>query len=162
MDTLAFHCVDLFRQWVALFQDEDALSSLDPRLAKRIRADMPFYKRVISDYEAGKDPFFYRAPVLVVTHADLTITSCPLEDATLAAYHMMLMAQSLGLGTCYIGNFYEFANDSQPIREILALPPEHDILMSFTLGYPAVRFRKLVDRNKAKVRWLDSAYESSP
>lgn len=154
MDNLASLCVDLFRKRVTLSQDEDALSTLAPRLARRIRAELPFYERVISDYEAGKDPFFYQAPVLIIAHADMRITSTPLEDATLASYQMMLMAQSLGLGTCYIGNFYEYANESQAIREMLALPPEHDILMSFTLGYPAVRFRRLVDRNQPKVRWL--------
>ncbi|RLC78572.1 MAG: hypothetical protein DRJ03_23565 [Chloroflexi bacterium] len=154
MDALARHCVEFFGKRVTLSQDEKALSALDPRVASRIRAELPFYERVISEHKAGQDPFFYRAPVLIVTHADLTITPCPLEDATLASYQMMLMAQSLGLGTCYIGNFYEYANESQAVREMLALPPEHDILISFTLGYPAVRFRKLVDRKKPTVRWL--------
>ncbi len=95
---------------------------------------------MISDHEAGKDPFFYQAPVLIVTCADLTVTPCPLEDATLASYQMMLMAHSLGLGTCYIGNFYEYANESQSVRDMLSIPPDDDILMSFTLGYPALRF----------------------
>ena len=155
MDTLALLCVDLFRKKVALSRDEGALSALPPRLAKRIRVESPFYERVISDYEAGKDPFFYQAPVLIITHADMRVTSTPREDATLASYQMMLMAQSLGLGTCYIGNFYEYANESPVIREMLALPPEHDILMSFTLGYPAVRFRRLVDRKRPKFRWWE-------
>ena len=154
MDQLAALCVELFKERVTLCQDEEALSSLEPRSAQRIRAERPFYERVISDYDAGKDPFFYQAPVLIVSHADLTITPCPLEDATLASYHMMLMAQSLGLGTCYIGNFYEYANESQTIREMLAVPADDDILMSFTLGYPAVRFRRLVDRKQPVVRWF--------
>jgi nitroreductase/NAD-dependent dihydropyrimidine dehydrogenase PreA subunit len=162
MDTLALHSFNLFRKRVNLSQDGAALSALDPRTAKRIRAERPFYERVIADYEAGKDPFFYQAPVLIVTHADLTITSCPLEDATLASYQMMLVAQSLGLGTCYIGNFYEYANESQAISEILGIPPKNEILMSFTLGYPAIRFRRLIDRNEPEVRWLGSANESSP
>jgi len=156
MDKLASLCVDLFKEKVSLVQDAESLSNLDRRAARRDLANLPFYKRVISDYEAGKDSFFYQAPVLIVTHADLTITPCPLEDATLASYQMMLAAQSLGLGTCYIGNFYEFANESRLIREMLTIPPEHDILMSFILGYPAVRFRKMVDRKKSKVRWLAS------
>ncbi len=154
MDTLARLCVDLFKEQLDVCQDEKALAKLDPRVARRIRAEQHFYESVISDYQAGKDPFFYQAPVLIVTHADLTITSCPVEDATLASYQMMLMAQSLGLGTCYIGNFYEYANQSQTIREMLAIPPDHDILMSFTLGYPAVRFRRLVDRNEPEVQWI--------
>ena len=154
MDTLALHSVNLFRKRVNLSQDGDALSALDPRIAKSIGAYLPSIDQLNADYEAGKDPFFYQAPVLIITHADLTITSCPLEDATLASYQMMLVAQSLGLGTCYIGNFYEYANESQTIREMLAVPTKNQILMSFTLGYPAVRFRRLIDRNKPEVQWL--------
>jgi len=154
MDKLAALSADLFREKVALFQTKETLSNLGPRFARRIQASLPFYKSVVAEYEAGKDPFFYQAPVLIITHADLTITSTPLEDATLAAYQMMLMAQSLGLGTCFIGNLYEFGNESQEIRELLSIPPDNEILMSFILGYPAVRFRKLVDRKQLDVRWL--------
>ena len=154
MDKLASLCVDLLRQKVLLYQDEASFSNLDPRVATRIRADLPFYESLITEYETGKDPFFYQAPVLIVTHADLTITSTPVEDATLAAYQMMLMAQSLGLGTCFVGNLYEFGNESQDIRELLTIPSENDILMSLILGYPAVRFRKLVDRKQPNVQWL--------
>ncbi len=154
MDSLAELCVDLFREQVERCQDERAFSKLEPRVAKRIRADQSFYESVVKEYESGNDPFFYQAPMLIVTHADLTITSCPVEDATLAAYQMMLMAQSLGLGTCFIGNLYEFANQSQVIRELLSIPSDHDILMAFTLGYPAVRFRRLVDRNEPEVQWI--------
>jgi nitroreductase len=154
MDSLASLCADLFKERVALAQNEEVLSSLDPRIAKRIRAERPFYQRVVSEHESGKDPFFYQAPVLIVTHADLTITPCSLEDATLASYQMVLVAHSLGLGTCYVGNLYEYANDSQAIRDMLTIPPEDDILMSFTLGYPAIRFRRAVDRYEPVVRWL--------
>ncbi|MBT3388995.1 MAG: 4Fe-4S binding protein [Chloroflexi bacterium] len=155
MDRLAALGVDLFREKAARFEEEGALSHLDPRFARRIEADIPFYKGVVSDYEAGKDPFFYQAPVLVITHADMTITSCPTEDATIASYQMILVALSLGLGSCYVGNLYEFGNESPEIRELLDIPPDNDILMSFVLGYPAIRFRRLVGRKEAKVRWID-------
>ena len=146
--------IEIVRKNTTLYQDEDALSALEPGLADRLRANLPFDERIISEFEAGLDPIFYQAPVLVITHANMTITPCPLEDATLAAYHMMLMAQSLGLGTCYIGSFYEYANESQTILEALAIPPDNNILMAFTLGYPAIRFRKMVDRNKPEVQWI--------
>jgi hypothetical protein len=42
---------------------------------------------------------------------------------------MILVAQSLGLGTCYVGNLHEFGNESPEIRELLAIPPEKDILI---------------------------------
>ncbi len=153
MDTLALHCIDIFKKKVSLCQDEEALAALDLIEAKRVRDDLPYFEIVLTEYEEGIDPFFYRAPVLVVTHADLSVTPCPLEDATLATYQMMLMAHSLGLGTCFISNFYENANKPQAIREILAIPPDNKILMAFALGYPAIRFRTLIDRNEPQVQW---------
>jgi nitroreductase/NAD-dependent dihydropyrimidine dehydrogenase PreA subunit len=156
MDRLAALGIELFREKATCFEQKDALSHLDPRLALRIETDIPFYKGVVSEYKAGKDPFFYQAPVLIVTHADMTITSCPVEDATIASYQMILVAQSLGLGTCYVGNLYEFGNESPEIRELLDIPPNNDILMSFVLGYPAIRFRRLVGRKTAKVRWIEN------
>ena len=121
---------------------------------QKSKADLLFYDRVISEYDAGIDTMFFQAPVVIITHADLSITSCPLEDASIASYQMMLMAQSLGLGTCYIGNFYPFANESPAIRELLAIHPENQILMTFTLGYPTIRFQKLIDRDEPEVQWL--------
>ena len=154
MDKLISLNVELLKQKIDMFQNDDSLSNFDPRVARRIKADLPFYKSLVADYEAGKDTFFYHAPILIIIHADLTATSTPIEDATLAAYQIMLTAQSLKLGTCIIGNLYEFANESQSIRELLCIPPENNILMSLTLGYPAVRFRRLVDRKKPKINWI--------
>jgi nitroreductase len=154
IDALAKHCIEVLKGKVIQWQDEDALSAMEPGEAKRIRTDLLFYERVISEYDSGIDTMFFQAPVLIITHADLSITSCPLEDATIASYQMMLMAQSLGLGTCYIGNFYDFANESPAIRELLTIPPENQILMTFTLGYPTIRFNRLIDRDKPEVQWL--------
>jgi nitroreductase/NAD-dependent dihydropyrimidine dehydrogenase PreA subunit len=149
-ETLTSLTMDVFRQNAALCRTEK-----DSPEVKRLQKDLGLFEGAVAAYKAGKDPLFYNAPVVIITHADLTITPCPLEDATLASFHMVLMAESLGLGTCYIGNFYEFINESQPIREILSIPPNNKILMSFTLGYPAIPFRRMVDRNQPKVRWID-------
>ena len=135
-------------------QDEKALAALDPEEAELLRRDLAWSEHVISEYEEGINPFFYRAPVLVIIHADLSITDFPLENSTVATYQMMLMAQSLGLGTCWVSSFYLNANKSLAIREILAIPPDNKILMAFVLGYPAIPFRRLVDRNEPKVKWI--------
>jgi len=154
IDALAAHCIEILKEKMIQWRDEEALSSLKPWDAKRVRADLLFYERIVAEHDAGIDTIFFQAPAVIITHADLSITSCPLEDATIASYQMMLMAQSLGLGTCYIGNFYPYANESEAIREILSIPADQEILMAFTLGYPAVRFRKLIDRNAPEVQWL--------
>ena len=52
-------------------------------------------------------------------------------DATIAATQMMLEAQQLGLGTCWIG-FY----DPQKLAEEFPLPENIHIIGLITLGYP--------------------------
>jgi hypothetical protein len=92
---------------------------------------------VISDSDAGRDPIFYRALTVVITHADPSVTSCPLEDTAISPHHLMQMAQSLGLGTRYIVYFLRRVNRDRVIREILGVPEKNDNLVTFTLGYPA-------------------------
>jgi nitroreductase len=67
------------------------------------------------------------------------------------------MAQSLGLATCYIGYFYPIAHKSPEIRATLDIPEGDEVLMTFTIGYPSVQFRRLVDRDAPFVRWVDGA-----
>jgi len=154
LDELTSHLINIFKKRADLCQDEEALGALDPIEANNLREFQPYFEVMLSEYEEGIDPFFYSAPMLIITHADLLDTLCPLEDATLATYQMMLMAHSLGLGTCFVSNFYENGDKSQAIREILAIPPESKILMAFVLGYPAIHFRTLIDRIEPEVRWL--------
>lgn len=147
-------CVDELRKRAERYRDDLAMGELDPSRASRLREQLSSLALVLSDFDAGKDPIFYRAPVVVITHADPGVTSCPQEDATIAAHHMMQMAQSLGLGTCYVGYFYRRVNRNRAIRETLEIPEQNDILMTFTVGYPAIRYRRLVDRLEPQVRWI--------
>lgn len=151
---LARLCVENFRERYAVAQDKEALACMDPGETKELEDWLDIYESVVQAYDAGEDRLFYNAPGLIVTHAPRAQTSCPIEDATLASFHMMLMAESLGLGTCYIGNFYETANENQEIRKILGVSSDNDILMAFTFGYPTVRFRRLVDRKPPQVNWI--------
>ena len=62
-------------------------------------------------------------------------------DLAIAIDHMTLAAADLGLGTCWIGSFYEEA-----VREILDIPDKVRVVELLTLGYaaekPASRTRK--------------------
>jgi nitroreductase/NAD-dependent dihydropyrimidine dehydrogenase PreA subunit len=147
-------CVDEMRAQYALAGDAAALAQMPPDQVADLESWAGTFEDVIEAYDAGEDQLFYDAPGVIITHAPRVGTSCPVEDATLAAFHMMLMAESLGIGTCYIGNFYELMKDSAEVRELLKIPAENDILMCFTFGYPAVRYCRLVDRAVPRVTWM--------
>lgn len=52
-------------------------------------------------------------------------------DLAIALDHMSLEAASLGLGTCWIGAFYQ-----EQVKEILGVPEDVRIVNLLTLGYP--------------------------
>lgn len=52
-------------------------------------------------------------------------------DTALVLQNMTLQATSEGLGTCYIGSFY---NDQ--VKELLGIPQEMEVIQILTLGYP--------------------------
>jgi nitroreductase len=72
------------------------------------------------------------APMAVAVSADPDLTPCPIEDACIAAYHLLLAARLQGLGTCWIGRM-----DRDDVKEILSIPRGHIIATVTPLGYPA-------------------------
>ena len=54
------------------------------------------------------------------------------QDTAAAIQNMLLAAQALGLGTCWIGDFYD-----EEVQEILGIPPEYGVMALIALGYPA-------------------------
>ena len=104
--------------------------------------------------QQGKDMLFYHAPVLVICHFDPELTTTAEVDAGMAAMQMALMAEALGLGTCYCGFLCMAVRASSELRDMLKIPEDDRVPVSFMLGYPDVPFIKLVSRDPARVQWL--------
>ncbi|MBN2055363.1 nitroreductase family protein [bacterium] len=72
------------------------------------------------------------AHLAVAVCCDTAVTKRPRQDADIAAYHFMLAAHGLGLGTCWIA-----AMDRDDVKERLDIPMEHYIATITPVGYPA-------------------------
>ncbi|MDD4446823.1 MAG: nitroreductase family protein [Methanothrix sp.] len=106
---------------------------------------------------ARDQQFVGQAPVVIAAcgTSDLVMTcgqpAYPI-DVAIALDHMTLAAASLGLGTCWIGAFYE-----DKVKEILGVPPEIRVVALLPLGYPAKqpepRPRKNLDDIVAWEHW---------
>ena len=53
-------------------------------------------------------------------------------DVAIAVEHLALAAAAEGLGTCWIGAFYQ-----DQVREVLGIPESAKVVAVMTLGYPA-------------------------
>lgn len=99
--------------------------------------------------EAAKGQAFVgQAPVVIAACATAPdyVMSCgnpsSLIDLAIAVDHMTLKAVEEGLGTCWIGAFYQ-----GQVKEILGIPDTVNVVSLLPLGYPA-------DEPKGKTRKL--------
>jgi len=109
-------------------------------------------KRAVEARAAGIDPIFHRAPIVMIFHS-VVPTSMPKDNCVIAAQTVVLTAMTLGLGTCYIGLFEMAANIFPPLIRELDLPPSHQVLSVLILGWPKVKYQRVVDRLPVAVRW---------
>jgi len=87
---------------------------------------------------ARNQAFVAQAPVVIACCAktDNHVMACgqlcyPI-DVAIAIEHMVLKATAEGLGTCWVGAFYE-----DKVKEILGIPKDIRVVELLTLGYPA-------------------------
>lgn len=76
------------------------------------------------------------------------------DNCTLAAFHAILMAETLGVGSCFNHLISAACNRSPELRAMLALPENAEVHASVTLGYPKVKFLRTVPHRAAEVRYL--------
>ncbi len=101
----------------------------------------------------GEDRLLWNAPALVVIHVSKLVEN-PGVDVGLGAMQMVLMAQALGLGTCFIGFIPMAVENSAELKQLLRIPDGHSTVTSFVTGYPDVSYLRLVSRKPARIRWL--------
>ena len=102
----------------------------------------------------GIDRLFYHAPVLVICHVDPAESTFPKVEAGLSAMQMIMIADALGLGSCFCGFFILAVENSLDLRRFLNIPKEHQVPFSFLVGYPDVQFLRTVSRKSAKAQWF--------
>jgi len=140
------------------------LRSKKPLPQKMIsRQNLPaVWERIAKKWEEGGDQLLHHAPGLVIIHMKKGMATTPEIDAAIASTQMILMAETLGLGTCYIGFLIRAIENSKKLKKMLGIPPDHKALIALTIGYPAVQFLRLVYRNPAKTTWLGEFPEKNP
>lgn len=98
------------------------------------------------------DKLFHGAPaVIVVIDKETTAANC--ANAYIAAARMELMAQSLGLGSCYVGLFLRAGHLAPSLYAPFALADDERVCLALAVGYPASFYRRTVPRKPLTVTW---------
>ena len=87
---------------------------------------------------ANNQQFVGEAPIVIaavgLTPNETMRCDIPTDpvDVAIAIDHITLAAVEEGLGTCWIGSFYQ-----DKVRQILGIPSSYKVVELLTLGYPA-------------------------
>ncbi|HZX44050.1 MAG TPA: nitroreductase family protein [Candidatus Nanoarchaeia archaeon] len=125
------------------------------RLAKIVRV---FNAKVSRELETAEkriveeDLFFYNAPVLVLICAKPGRFS--LVDCACAGQNMMLVARSLGIGSCWIGYADLVINKKRNVMRELGVPEDHKVMGHLIFGYPIKFPEKALPRKMEEIKWI--------
>jgi NADPH-dependent glutamate synthase beta subunit-like oxidoreductase/nitroreductase len=108
----------------------------------------------------GRLDAFFNAPAAIFLLTHRLHISDPSLGMGICAQNMVLAAHSLGLGTCYVG-FVSNALNMDPstrkkfLKKLGVAWPYDTVATVITLGYPAVKLDRPVDREFPKVHWVE-------
>jgi nitroreductase/NAD-dependent dihydropyrimidine dehydrogenase PreA subunit len=120
------------------------------KAAKYLRESLPKVEYASEQMKHGKDRLFYHAPVVMLAHAESWDT-CSSFNCSVALYNCSLMAHTLGLGCCFNGFLVNAVNYAPKIRRGLGIPADHKCYSAMTLGFPDVKYLRLVHRYPPRV-----------
>ena len=98
--------------------------------------------------EKGINPFFYNAPHILILHSPNGWAEI---NATIAITYAMLYAESLGLGSCWIGGVQKLLAGNKDISEkVIGNSNKVGGMMIF--GYPAVKYHRAPPRPPLEIK----------
>jgi nitroreductase len=96
---------------------------------------------------------FRGAPALIVIHGQRSNRNVH-ENCAIAARNMEMLAQSIGLGTCWAGFLLVATGLTDRIASRLGIPGNRNIYSALMLGYPKRPYKKSIPRRRREVRWI--------
>lgn len=113
------------------------------------------FRSILDNYKStGFDRLFYNAPCVIIIYGDPNSSHTTHVDAGIAGGQMTLIAETLGLGTCFVGYLKTATENNNEIYKFLGIPEGYEMITNIILGYPDVRYFRSVPRQKLDVRFL--------
>ena len=106
------------------------------------------FKSVSERFKISDDFFFKGAPLVIVVSSRNNV------NAGLASSYMEIMAESLGLGVLYSGFFVACTKFSRKLHKLIGIPKGYKVVTCMVIGYPAVKYQRIVPRKPLKSRTL--------
>ena len=108
----------------------------------------------LSDAKEQGSQFLKEAPLCIVVLGNPSENDCWIEDGSIAAYSILLQAEDLGLGACWVQMRARGLNDGTPantiVRGILDIPENLDVLCVIGIGHKGAERQP---QNEERLKW---------
>ena len=94
-----------------------------------------------------------RSGQVILVHTEELIPT-PQQDSLLAGYAMVLMAQALGLGTCFVSLAEKGLNAGRRSKALVGLAPEANVHAVILLGFSQEPFARPAPKPIKEVAWI--------
>lgn len=153
---LSDECTIQVTNLVKTFEDPQGRKTLEatfpPAVIKNIEEVLPSFKRALKRIKLGIEVWRRNAEIIIIHCPKDALT--PIENCSLAACHIMLAAETLGLGTCSLGYITAFFNQFRSVGKIVKLPLKHIAGYTLAIGYPKARYYRIPERKPLKAKWI--------
>jgi len=114
----------------------------------------PLFKVYIENMKKEKNLVMYDAPLAMYFYGSPYTDPA---DPIVAATYAMLAGESLGLGNCMLGGIHPLIQNGRKAKKFrekygIKYPSREGLFVIF--GYPAVKYKKGVERSFAEVKWF--------
>jgi nitroreductase/NAD-dependent dihydropyrimidine dehydrogenase PreA subunit len=107
--------------------------------------------RIISNSLAGKDPIFYNAPCVIILYSP-SYGNLAGSDSGIIMTYGMLAAETLGLGSCWIGFAQETLQRLKSLSKFIGIPRGYTTWGCFVLGKPVPKFKGIPPKTDLSVK----------
>ena len=153
---LSDECNTQVKNLVEKFEDPQGRESLkkvfSPSLMKKFEEVIPSFKRALKMIKKGKEVWRRDAELIIIHSPKDALTL--IENCSLAASHIMLAAETLGLGTCSLGYIKNFFNIFRSVAKIVKLPLKHVAGYTLAIGYSKAQYYRIPARKPLKTKWF--------
>lgn len=130
-----------------------AKTSLLTRLKPNLLHPVPM--AVATLIAQGRFAVFHKAPTVILLLMDERGIGDPEVDIGICGTHIVLAAQSLGLGSCWVG-FSKLLASSPEWRTRLGVAPPYQISEAICVGYPIGDPTHLIERETHEISWFEN------
>jgi nitroreductase/NAD-dependent dihydropyrimidine dehydrogenase PreA subunit len=144
------------KEFIKVYEDPNKKDQLDSlyskELMKMMKGWLPIFKTILQAYDRGQDFWCWNGE-LMIFHGPKYVMNI-VQDSSLAAAHVMLAAEALGLGTCSLGLIVMAINHFKSVAEFIQFPKNHIVGYVMAIGFPKVKYYRIPARQPAKITWI--------